>query len=152
MLKRIILFLLLNFAALGIGGLFTGSGVTSEWYTSLNQAPWTPPGWVFGTAWTSIMIFFALYIAYAYERVTLKKRLILLFAIQWFLNVAWNPIFFEFHQVGVALVTITLLTLLTGYMLITYHKNLKILSLMLLPYVIWLCVATSLNGYILFNN
>lgn len=152
MLKRIILFLLLNFAALGIGGLFTASGVTSEWYTSLNQAPWTPPGWVFGTAWTSIMIFFALYIAYAYERVTLKKRLILLFAIQWFLNVAWNPIFFEFHQVGVALVTITLLTLLTGYMLITYHKNLKVLSLMLLPYVIWLCVATSLNGYILFNN
>ncbi len=152
MLKRIILFLLLNFAALAIGGLFTGPGVTSDWYTSLNQAPWTPPGWVFGTAWTSIMIFFALYIAYAYERVKSKKRLVLLFAIQWILNVAWNPIFFEFHQTIAALVTISALTLLTGYMLITYHKNLKILSLMLLPYVIWLCVATSLNGYILFNN
>ena len=152
MLKRIILFLLLNFAALAIGGLFTGSGVTSDWYTSLNQAPWTPPGWVFGTAWTSIMVCFAFYIVYAYERVDSKKLLILLFAIQWVLNVAWNPIFFKFHHVSFALVTITALTLLTIYLLFKYHNKLKILSLLILPYVIWLCIATSLNAYIMINN
>lgn len=43
MIKRIILFLVLNFAALAIGGLFTGDGVPSEWYQNLNKAPWTPP-------------------------------------------------------------------------------------------------------------
>ena len=40
-------FLIINFGGLAIGQVWTGDGVTSEWYTSLNQAPWTPPGWVF---------------------------------------------------------------------------------------------------------
>lgn len=44
------LFLLLNFAGLAIGGLFTGNAVSSEWYQNLAKAPWTPPGWVFGAA------------------------------------------------------------------------------------------------------
>ncbi|MEM6378823.1 MAG: TspO/MBR family protein, partial [Bacteroidota bacterium] len=56
MLARVIIFLILNFVALGIGGFFTGPGTSSEWYNNLNQAPWTPPGWVFGAAWTTIMI------------------------------------------------------------------------------------------------
>lgn len=63
MIARIALFLVLNFAALGIGGLFSGQGVPSDWYTGLNKAPWTPPGWVFGSAWTIIMICFAIYMA-----------------------------------------------------------------------------------------
>ncbi|MDG2281196.1 MAG: tryptophan-rich sensory protein, partial [Flavicella sp.] len=52
MIKRILLFLVLNFTALAVGGLFTGTGVSSDWYQNLNQAPWTPPGWVFGFMWT----------------------------------------------------------------------------------------------------
>ena len=64
MILRVLSFLVLNFLALGIGGIFTGKGVPSEWYVQLNKAPWTPPGWMFGFAWTSIMICFALYMAY----------------------------------------------------------------------------------------
>jgi translocator protein len=26
------------------------------------------------------------------------------------------------------------------------------LKYLLLPYIIWLCIATSLNGYVVFNN
>jgi len=152
MLKRIILFLLLNFAALAIGGLFTGSGVTSDWYTTLNQAPWTPPGWMFGAAWTTIMICFAVYMAYAYDKVEIKRGLIMAYALQWILNVSWNPIFFEFRLVTVGLVTITCLTLLVGYMLIKYRAELKSKSVFILPYVLWLCIATSLNAYILLYN
>jgi len=47
---RLFLFLLINFAALALGGLATSDGVVSLWYQNLNQAPWTPPGWVFGAA------------------------------------------------------------------------------------------------------
>ena len=56
MILRTILFLVINFAALAIGVIFTGKGVPSEWYASLSKAPWTPPGWVFGAAWTSITV------------------------------------------------------------------------------------------------
>ena len=61
MVLRVIIFLVLNFAALGLGGLFTSKGVPSDWYQHLNKAPWTPPGWAFGFAWTLIMICFSFY-------------------------------------------------------------------------------------------
>lgn len=152
MLKRAIIFLLLNFVALAIGGLFTGTGVASEWYASLNQAPWTPPGWVFGAAWTAIMVCFGFHMAYGYERIQNKKMFVGLFAVQWILNVGWNPTFFKFHYVSLGLVVITGLTVLMGYMLIKNWNALKVKSVLLMPYVVWLCIATSLNAYILFNN
>ena len=51
-----LIFLTANFGALGIGTILMNEGPTSNWYTSLNQAPWTPSGWVFGAAWTTIML------------------------------------------------------------------------------------------------
>ena len=116
MLLRILIFLILNFAALGVGGLFTSSGVTSEWYTNLNKAPWTPPGWVFGFAWTTIMIGFSIYLAYLWPQTENKSLLLMLFALQWVLNTGWNPVFFYFHQLLAGLVIIVLLTLLVGYL------------------------------------
>lgn len=152
MINRLLLFLLLNFGALGIGGLFTGKGVPSAWYMELNKAPWTPPGWVFGAAWTTIMICFAVYMAYWWPRMENKSLLIGLYAVQWVLNVGWNPLFFHFHQVNIALVVIVLLTLLIGYLLFFYWPLMKARSALLLPYFLWLLIATSLNGYICFKN
>ena len=152
MLSRVFIFLLLNFAALAIGGILTGKGVPSEWYASLNKAPWTPPGWVFGFAWTSIMICFAFFLAYLYPLVEIKRHILVLFAVQWILNVAWNPVFFHWHAVGWGLVVISALTLLVGYMFFFSWPLLKLKSVLLLPYFMWLIIATSLNGYIFFKN
>ena len=152
MFYRIIIFLVLNFGALGIGGFFTGKGVPSEWYNELNKAPWSPPGWVFGFAWTTIMICFSVYMAYAWTKVSDLKLLAILFAIQWVLNIAWNPAFFYFHHVSIALVIISLLTVLVGYFLVAYWSDLKLYSLLIMPYFVWLLIATSLNAYILIKN
>ena len=97
MVKRIILFLVLHFSALAIGGLFTEKGVSSNWYQNLNQAPWTPPGWLFGFMWTLIMICFAIYMAHLVTSKTDRKIIIVRFGRQWVLNVAWNPVFFHFQ-------------------------------------------------------
>jgi tryptophan-rich sensory protein len=150
--KKILLFLVLNFTALAIGGLFTGDGVTSMWYQDLSKAPWTPPGWVFGTAWTLIMICFAIYMAYLIDYKTNRKKIIILFAIQWILNVLWNPIFFYMQEVFLGMINISLLTVLIGYLLFTYKNEMKIKTIFIAPYFIWLLIATSLNGYILLNN
>ena len=152
MILRTFFILVLNFSALAVGGLFTSSGVKSEWYNLLRKAPWTPPGWVFGFAWTLIMICFAFYISLLWETTRERKTLILLFTIQWVLNVCWNPIFFKFHQVNVALLIITLLTILIGYMQFKYMKELQGKSLLISPYFLWLIIATSLNAYININN
>lgn len=152
MILKTILFLVINFAALAIGVIFTGKGVPSEWYASLSKAPWTPPGWVFGAAWTSIMICFAIYMAFAYEKVKNTKVLLALFGVQWVLNVLWNPVFFYFHQAAVGLAVISALTILIAVFLFRYRTDLKLKSMLILPYFIWLLIATSLNAYILLNN
>ena len=152
MIKRILLFLVLNFSALAIGGLFTGKGVPTDWYQNLNQAPWTPPGWMFGFMWTLIMICFAVYMSYLVTTKTNQKKIFFLFGIQWVLNVAWNPVFFYYQAVLAGLITISLLTILITYFLFHYKKELKLKSLLIVPYFVWLFIATSLNAYILLNN
>lgn len=152
MIIRIILFLVINFAGLGLGGMFTGKGVASEWYDSINKAPWTPPGWVFGFAWTTIMICFAIYMAVLWNKTTERNNLVILFSIQWLLNFLWNPIFFHFHNANLALVCISVLTVIIGFMAFNNHKTLNTVNLLIMPYFIWLLLASSLNAYIVFNN
>lgn len=152
MIKKILLFLFLNFSALAIGGAFTGKGATSVWYRNLEKAPWTPPGWVFGSAWTIIMICFAIYMAYLIVSISDQKRVITLFFTQWVLNIAWNPLFFYYNDVLMGFIIISLLTILITYLLLHFRKILKLKSLLLMPYFVWLIIATSLNGYILFFN
>ena len=152
MYLRLTIFILINFAALGIGSIFTGSGVPSDWYQNLSKAPWTPPGWVFGAAWTLIMICFAFYMSHAWQSVSNRRLLIFLFIIQWILNVLWNPVFFKYHQVLLGLVLISALTILVAWFLFSNLNNLKYWSLLVLPYFIWLLIATSLNAFILIKN
>jgi translocator protein len=150
MLLRFIVFLLFNFGALALGGLFTKDGVTSEWYQNLAKAPWTPPGWVFGAAWTTIMICFSIYMTILWDKTPNKKQLALVFGVQWVLNVVWNPLFFNLHQLEVALVVIVMLTLVVGYFLFGKRSMMGWASLLVAPYFLWLLIATSLNAYPLF--
>ena len=150
--QTLIIFLLINFLALGICSALSGDGATSVWYSHQNQAPWTPPGWVFGVAWTSIMICFSIYMSYLLSTESTKKFVILSFAAQWILNVSWSPVFFKYQNAMAGLVIISLLTLAVTFMLFKNIKSLHVKSVFILPYFLWLLIATSLNAYILFNN
>tara|TARA_B100000674_G_C37824486_1_gene907438 strand:- start:473 stop:928 length:456 start_codon:yes stop_codon:yes gene_type:complete len=151
MILRIFLFLIINFGGLFIGGLFTGEGVPSDWYQNLNKAPWTPPGWVFGAAWTTIMICFSVYMAILWEKIKLNK-LLFIFISELVLNVIWNPLFFHFKWINVALLSISLLTILISYMVISLRREMRLKTLLLFPYMIWIVIATSLNGYVVLYN
>ena len=151
-MKITIIFLVINFAALGIGGYLMGEGPSSNWYNNLNQAPWTPPGWVFGFAWTTIMICFSLFMSYWYQATPQKNILLSLFVVQLILNISWNPIFFHLHQTLFGLIVISALTVVIGLMLQNSCSTIKMKALLILPYFLWLLVATSLNGYIYFKN
>jgi len=151
MILRIFLFLIINFGGLFIGGLFTGEGVPSDWYQNLNKAPWTPPGWVFGAAWTTIMICFSVYMAILWEKIKLNK-LLFIFISELVLNVIWNPLFFHFKWINVALFSISLLTILISYMVISLRREMRLKTLLLFPYMIWIVIATSLNGYVVLYN
>ena len=149
---RLAVFLVLNFCALAIGGFLMGEGPQSDWYHQLNKAPWTPPGWSFGVAWTVIMLCFSLYLAFLWPLAENRPLLTGLYTLQWLLNVGWNPSFFYFHEALAALAVIVTLTLLVGFFLWFYWPAIKTQSLLLLPYLVWLVIATSLNGYIVLSN
>lgn len=152
MIYRLILFLILNFASIGLGSVLAGKGPRSEWYATINKAPWTPPGWTFGLSWTVIMICFSIYLAYLWPLVDNKKLLIGVLIIHYILNLAWNPTFFLYHQVLAGLFIITALTLLVAFFAFFYWPQLQLKSLLIAPYLIWLVIATSLNAYIHLKN
>lgn len=148
----VILFLIINFGGLYIGNLLMNNGPMSEWYINLNQAPWTPPGWVFGVAWTTIMICLSIYLAYLFDWQK-SKLLWLLYAFQVLLNVSWNYVFFNQHMAIFGLVVIVALLIVILYYFLTFRaESLQIMRFLLLPYIIWLCIAISLNLYVVIYN
>lgn len=142
---------LLNFSALAFGSLLMNQGPSTNWYISLNKAPWTPPGWVFGFAWTLVMGSYVFYMS----RLTRKeatRTVGVLFSAQWLLNVFWNDVFFDNKWPMAALGVLFALTLVIFVFVIKFRRVLKWHSLFAVPYLLWLCIALSLNAYIVFNN
>lgn len=152
MILRFIVFLALNFGALGLGAFLMGSPLTNEWYNAQNLAPWTPPGWVFGAAWFTIMLLFAVFLAAVWHKIQAKKQFLFALIAHYILNVSWNPTFFQLHWVLIGLIIISLLFIVVVRLTFskgTYNKSLRLL---LLPYLTWLLIAISLNFYVLVFN
>ena len=150
--KLFVLFLIINFGALALGSWLMNNGPLDTWYLQLNKAPWTPPGWVFGFAWSTIMICFSIYLAFLFKE-NISKHLVAVYTFQVFINVIWNYIFFNQHMIGLGLVVIILLAILIFYFFFKFKfTHVHYLKFLLLPYMIWLCIAISLNAYIYLNN
>lgn len=146
----IILMLIINFLGLYLGGLATNPGVKSDWYQNIVQAPWKPPGFVFGIIWMLIGITWSILGAWLWKN---KRNLLGIYAAGWLLNLAWNPIFFLFHATLVASIVILLLSASVFYILESLRKSgdQKISYLGYL-YFFWLMIASSINLYITIMN
>jgi benzodiazapine receptor len=143
-------FLFLNFTGLAIGALWTDPGVISDWYSTIDKAPWTPPGLVFGLSWTTIMICFSVYMTNLFTNKNGRYNWLIL--LSWTLNILWNPLFFHFNFQWISSIVIILLTLVLG--LLTHVSRVDGVRSwwLLLPYFIWLNIATSLNLYVAIMN
>ena len=141
--------------ALFIGSQFTSSSLSSDWYKGLLLPPWQPEGWVFGAAWTSIMISFsaAMAIIIPYNKVfSFDNNFVLFFWLQIILNILWNILFFKFHLSFVSLLEITALLSLVILITIKSFTYSTLSGLLCLPYAIWLLIASSLNLFIWIKN
>jgi len=149
--KLTVLFLLINFVGLAFGSWLMNNGPMTDWYADLNKAPWSPPGWVFGFAWTTIMVCFSFYLGILFTK-NYNFKLTFIYFIQFVLNVSWNYIFFNQHLILLGLLAILLLTALLFFYFFKLSNKRENYKYLLLPYMIWLCIATSLNLYILIHN
>jgi translocator protein len=148
----LLLFIVLNFGGLALGNMFMGDAVNGKWYINLNKAPWTPPGWVFGVAWTTIMICFSIYLSYLFS-IRNSRYVLAIYCLAFILNVSWNYFFFNQHFTSVALFVLIFLLLVIIYFFISFgDEELSKMKYLLVPYIIWLCIAISLNGYVVLKN
>ena len=134
-----------------MGALLQGDIVSNVWYAGLATSPYTPPTWSFGMAWTQIMIFYSIFLAFLLHNSGWKK-LAFPFTISWMLNIIWNPLFFRFHLVGTSLLVLLLLFTVVLFQFFNFKSINKKQRLLLMPYLVWLVIAFSLNGYVYLNN
>lgn len=126
----------------------------SNWYNSLNKSPLTPPNWVFGVAWTILYILLAIsFLLTIYSKKCKGFCLpLIFFTLQLILNLLWTTVFFKWKQIVIAFIFIIVIIILTIITIILMRKISKKGAYLLIPYVLWLCFAGYLNGYIMLMN
>lgn len=129
-------------------GIFFKPG---EWYNALAKPCFTPPNWLFPVAWSTIYLL----LAWAGYRLTLiagSQELLALWAVQIALNTLWTPVFFGAHRIFAGMFILSLLWLVVAVMVVMAFRLEVLTGFILLPYLLWLCVAAALNFSILRNN
>ena len=137
----------------GIGDL-TQSNM-EPWYSSLNKSPLTPPGYVFGIAWTILYTLIAIsgWALWRQDALPNQRSLKTTYIIQLALNWAWTPLFFYWHLTGPALLCLIALLFVVTLLVFQSSRRLRTVSYLLAPYLLWLAFAFYLNLYIfLFNH
>lgn len=150
---KFLISLALPFLAGGIGSAFTTSAIPN-WYENLNKPAFTPPGWLFGPAWTILYILMGIsfYIAWSKTNFEGYKPALALFLVQLALNAAWSVIFFGLKQPLYALLEIIVLWFAILFILIRFYKIDKTAGLILIPYFAWTSFAALLNLFIVKLN
>jgi len=135
-----------------LSGLNTIQSIKS-WYIYINKPTWNPPNWLFGPVWSILYILMGIALALIWQSSNSKKnKAILLFIIQFALNLAWSAIFFGQHQIGLALIEI--LIMLAAILLTTFNfiKINRTAGYLMMPYILWVSFASCLNGAIWLLN
>jgi translocator protein len=128
-------------------GFLSNSGFSNEWYAALNKPPFQPPAWMFGVVWTILYALLGVALALVLNVPASKERrdALWLFGGQLVLNYAWSPVFFGWRMIDVALVVIVAMLLMSLAAARYFRRISKLAGLLMLPYLLWLCLATALN-------
>jgi len=152
-IKLIVCILICQLAGI-VGSIFTISSIAT-WYINLEKPFFTPPDFVFGPVWITLFILMGISL-YLVVRKGLKNKEIklplTLFSIQLILNTLWSIIFFGLQEKFYGFVEIIILWISILATIISFYKISKRASLILLPYIIWVTIATLLNYYVWLLN
>jgi tryptophan-rich sensory protein len=145
-LKLIASILLCQLAGL-IGSLTTFSEITG-WYVTLAKPFFTPPNWVFGPVWLALYTLMGISFWFIWQKKPNKKTktVMRIFAMQLALNALWSIVFFGFHSLLGGMILIILLWLLILICIIRFYEISKPAGWLLVPYIIWVTIATALNA------
>lgn len=126
----------------------------STWYPKLAKPLWTPPGWVFGPVWTVLYIIIAIsgWLIYTAEQSHHRSMALMCYGGQLALNFIWSFLFFSLKSPILGLIDILLLSVMIVLTIIYAWPVRPLASILLIPYLIWVLYATSLNAGIWMLN
>ncbi len=127
------------------GGALTQIG---SWYRGLHKPAWTPPDAAFGVIWTTIFVLAATSGVLAWRGArpgAPRLQLIGLFALNGLLNMFWSLLFFAHRRPDLALWESCALWLSILALIVRIWPVSRLGSVLLLPYLTWVTIATDLN-------
>jgi tryptophan-rich sensory protein len=153
-IPKLIASILIVFFGAALGSVATSTELTT-WYASLAKPAWNPPNWLFGPVWTILYVLMGIALFLVW-REGLDRRdvryAILIFAVQLGLNITWSLVFFGLHSIWGGLVVIFILWLAIWANIVAFYVISKPAGLILIPYLIWVSIASYLNYTIYLLN
>lgn len=133
----------------GVIGSLTKPEISS-WYSTLNRSTLTPPNYVFPIAWTILYGIIGACGWLIWRHQTFPKLSIIktLYLTQLILNWSWTPVFFSCHFTGLSLVVLSTMDILVGAIILLAYQKIRLVSVLMIPYLLWITFATYLNFYI----
>lgn len=135
-------------SALAVAALGASATDVGPWYQALHKPSWQPPDWLFGPAWTLIFGLAALSGVLAWRAAATRaarQRIMLLFALNGLLNVAWTELFFRIRRPDWALVEVIPFWISILVLVIALAPISTGASRAMVPYLIWVAFAAWLN-------
>jgi len=144
---KLVVSIIACFAAGGIGSLFTSKAIP-EWYAGLTKPRYTPPNWAFGPVWTTLYILMAISLFLVWQKGLVTPGVVLAFTLFWIqlvFNSLWSIIFFGLKSKGGGVIIIIILWMLILTTIIKSFPISTVAGSLLIPYIIWVSLATYLN-------
>lgn len=130
-----------------LSGQLAGSADSNPWFASLEKPGLYPPPATFGIVWPILYVMMGLAFAAVCSAFGSRFRgpAIFAFLIQLALNLLWSPVFFAWHQIGLALAVIVALDVVVILTIYLFWKVRRWAGMLLLPYLVWILFATLLT-------
>ena len=144
---KLVIAIVLSECAGIIGSVFTTPSIAG-WYAGLAKPALNPPAWVFAPVWTTLFALMGIAAFLIWQKGLNRKdtKIALgVFACQLVLNTCWSIIFFGMHNIGGALIEITILWLAIAATIFVFAKISKPAAWLLVPYILWVSFAGYLN-------
>lgn len=144
---KLVISILASFAAGGIGSLFTFKSIPS-WYAELKKPRYTPPNWLFGPVWTTLYIMMGISVFLVWRSGLTMNGVLLAFTLFWIqlvINAFWSIIFFGIKSKGGGVITIIVLWFLILATIIASFQVSVWAGALLIPYIVWVSIASYLN-------
>lgn len=123
------------------------------WYPFLNKPLLTPLNFIFPIVWSILYFCMGISIGLIWNTKHRKRKILRwLFSFQLLLNFTWSIYFFYFQNPFLGFIDILLLDIFVIYYMMKSYSIKKMSSLLFIPYILWLLLATYLNGYIMLYN